>query len=279
MYYTASYMLSAARMGRTLECLLLICTWLYLTQAVAGSVSQRPLSLGLDVDVRLAGPNDARAIAEVLIDAFADSPHIKYVYQHANDSNREVTLQCGTLSVAESLSHPNIYAHIGVLHTEDGDKVVSASAWEAPWTTGTPLSAGLLSLLGHGRSFLELDCPGPAVNMTRAIHCGTLLSQAEQRLLDDVYGNHQLYLAAIGTLPKYQGHDIAGMLLREGIKHGMARVPESNGLLYATLLATPAGEPLYFENHYRSIENVSIPSIEGDQHFRFDAMDKVLRVP
>lgn len=240
----------------------------YLAFSAAEQTGQATLNAKLDVRVRLAQPGDARAMAIVLLDAFAQNPYIQYLYQHANAENREITIRCATDSIAEGLAHENAFGHIGLVRTGAGEEVVSTAAWITPSVAESSISF----LLGEGS-----DCPGPAVNLSRAENFTRQLESAEQRVLDDVYGEHQLYLAAIGTLPRYQGHDIAGELLRGGLKHGLAKVPDSIGSLYATLAATPAGEPLYFENGYSSIENVSIASNEGDQHWRFDFMKRLMR--
>ncbi|KPI39843.1 uncharacterized protein AB675_3427 [Cyphellophora attinorum] len=260
--------------------LLAFASCINLILAVATPINQKPLKQDLEVTVRLASVDDARAIAEVILTAFADLPHIKYAYQHVNPDNFKTLVKCATLNIAEGLKYAHIFAHVAVLHTEKGDEAVSAAAWKMPW-----LLLGVeepRETVGPFNPFSSMwatsfeECPGSAINMTRAQLISDNLALAEERLLDDVHGSHQLYLSVIGTLPKYQGHDIAGGLLRQGIQHGLAQYPRSHSSLYATLSATEPGEVLYFENGYTSIENISIPSLEGDQHFRFDVMEKLI---
>jgi ribosomal protein S18 acetylase RimI-like enzyme len=248
--------------------------------AAATPINQKPLQQDVDVTVRLATVDDARSIAEIILTAFADLPHIKYVYQNINADNLKTLIKCLTLDLAEGLSYAHVFAHLGVVHTDDGEEVVSAAAWKMPWLllgVEEPYAAiNPVSPFNFMPATSLEQCPGTAINTTRAEQINNGLGLAEERLLWDVYGSHQLYLAVIGTLPKYQGHDIAGRLLRQGIQHGLAKYPRSHDSLYATLSATEPGEVLYFENGYASIENISIPSLEGDQHFRFDVMEKLI---
>lgn len=119
-------------------------------------------------------------------------------------------------------------------------------------------------------------CPTRAINWTRGLDFVSQEGPQETALLDDVYGDKQLYLVALATLPEYQGHDYAGEVLREGIEYGMGRTEVRP--LWATLSATEPGERLYKENGYESVGNVSVQTVERDGRvWRFDAMVRKLR--
>lgn len=155
---------------------------------------------------------------------------------------------------------------------------VSAALWTIPDALGrspsdTPAPLGPL---------LQSDnpsCPHRDHNLTRTLDAERQFQLQKQRYLDDLYPQQQqMYLESIATLPAYQGHDLAGDVLRKGLSmvHTVPdhRLPSS---LYATLIATPAGEPLYWDNAYSSIANMTIYALDSDEEFRFDVMIKQLR--
>jgi hypothetical protein len=169
-------------------------------------------------------------------------------------------------------------AHIGMVAAHEAPHemtAVSASLWELFTPDSTPVAkVSVIELL----TFPHGACQLRDFNQTRAVDAQRQMDQAKQHYLDDDYPqSQQAYLASIGTLPAYQGHDIAGHVLRQGLRTIMED-PQSPTPLFATLLATPAGEPLYFENGYRSIENVTIYALDKEQSFVFDVMVKQLRV-
>ena len=234
--------------------------------------TQRILSPDMNFTVRLANPRDSSAIAKVLLEAFADLSYFRYVYQYLDQYWRE-TMDCFVCGVP-TFFDDNSFAHVGVV---DDTAIVSMAFWDRASANDLSLrtNAHSLALQLQGSSH-GCPCPSPAVNMTRAMHVSDGLGQEEQRLLNDVYGDHQLYLALLATLPSFQGHDFAGALLREGLRYGNKST--SIEPLYATLSATEPGEPLYLQNGYASIHNVTVPSIEEDQTFRWDLMVRPLRV-
>lgn len=159
-----------------------------------------------------------------------------------------------------------------------------------PLLRGPLLLSGMyasLSRTAHGLQRGDDACANRRdLNVTRAVAFQRRFEAEQKRWLDDrIPTRRQLYLDILATQPMYQGRDIAGELLREGIRDATARGScegeavdagrKANGddeALWATLIATDAGEPLYSENRFQSRANITIKALDGDEKFRYDVM-------
>lgn len=255
--------------------------------ASAAKSPQRPLELPLasQVEVRRATSSDSAVFSSIIIAAFKDAPEFKYVHQFFDEYPHD-QFDCLNDLLKDALSWPAVMAHLGLVRANEPPRdtvAVSAALWILPDSMRNDSSAAAsstnpISQLNTLSVTIEA-CKNRDINETRALDYIRQFDGLTKRYLDDVYPeDRQLYLNVIGTLPAYQGHDIAGHLLREGLR-SVDDVPDDKlpEALYATLSATVAGEPLYRDNSYTSIKNITIHALDGIGDFRFDIMVKQLR--
>lgn len=245
---------------------------------------QRPLSSQIEVEVRRATAADAEIFANITIAAFQESAIWKYLHQF-QDQYPHDTYDCFVGMLRDGLSWPAIMAHLGFVASDDPphDKIaVSAALWNLPKSLRKDASpsdmAPGVSLLG-GYGLLADKCRNRDFNVTRALDYSDKFDKYVDGPLGRLYPpRQQLLLQSIGTLPAYQGHDIAGHLLRKGLTTP-DDIPDDKlpKALYATLAATTDGEPLYAENGYESFKNVTIHFLDGLGSERYDIMAKQLR--
>jgi hypothetical protein len=276
------------------------------------------------LEIRAPTAADAAGMATAMLDAFWDTPHVVYMNQF-RDAYPDDAFNCFNASISLQIRigmPPGTRVMLGVVDGEGVDAgrrvVTSVAVWQygrrvredchqqqqkqreddasahraSSSSSLLPPFVPFLGAVQDPSLYGELDaCLNRRdVNRTREAYFLDQLRSKQDRCLDDIPKDSQLYLHTIGTVRRYQGRDIAGELLREGL--AFARdgrdverdVSESSGKgnverdsggkdgLWATLSATEAGEPLYFENGYHSRANVSIPTMEGDDAFRFDVM-------
>lgn len=247
---------------------------------------QQPLPSRLEVEVRRATPTDSETFANIIIAAFQESATWKYLHQF-QDQYPHDTYDCLVTMLRNGLSSPKIMAHLGVVRSDEPphDKIaVSAAAWNLPKSLRKDASGSSsdavpeVSLLKN-YALLADACFGRDINVTRGLDFIHQNDKLVERPLEHLYPNsQQLLLKIIGTLPAYQGRDIAGHLLRKGLTapDGIPndKLPKA---LYATLAATTDGEPLYAENGYKSIKNATVYFLDGLGSARFDIMAKQLR--
>lgn len=248
-----------------------------------GSV-QQPLPSQVDVEVRRATSADAEIFANITIAAFQEAPVWKYLHQF-QDQYPHDTYDCLVEILQDGLAWPNIMAHLGFVasHEPPHEKVaVSAALWKLPKSlrkdTFSDMAPGAALLDGY-RLLTDNNCWTRDLNMTRAVDYNRHFKEDVQQPLDRLYpATQQLVLHLLGTLPAYQGQDIAGHLLRKGLTVPDS-IPDENlpKALYATLAASTDGEPLYAENGYESIKNVTFTFLDGLGSDRFDIMAKRLR--
>ncbi|KAK5098369.1 hypothetical protein LTS08_006502 [Lithohypha guttulata] len=95
-----------------------------------------------------------------------------------------------------------------------------------------------------------------AMNTTREEDFFRQWNEAKHKHIDEAY-EKQLYLNVLCTHPQWDGHGFAAMNLDWGTS--LARSLD----LPVTLIATPAGYPLYDSYGFESVSNVSISKLDG----------------
>ena len=250
--------------------------------AIRPGAVQAPLTP--QVEIRRATPADSGVFVNITITAFQELEDWKYLHQF-QDQYPYDTYDCVFGVLRDALSSPLIVAHLGVVPAAEPphEKIaVSASLWKLP----EPVSQDTLpvnivpafSVLGGWGNVVE-ECQQRDVNMTSGADFSEQFDRKVNRPLEHMYPpEQQLLLESIGTIPAYQGRDIAGHLLRKGLA-APEDMPDNEWpeRLYATLAATTDGEPLYMENGYESIANATLTRLDGLGTTRFDIMSKQLR--
>jgi GNAT superfamily N-acetyltransferase len=104
------------------------------------------------------------------------------------------------------------------------------------------------------------------LNITRAIDFDHKITAAKRKYVDEPFGTNQLYLEMLGTNPHYQSRGAGTRLVTSGLE--VARSNHVN----VTLIAQPTAEVFYLHLGFTSVANISIPSVDNDESFRFNVM-------
>lgn len=243
-----------------------------------GSSSQALLSYHDRYVFRDAVREDIDDIVTVILDAFSTGCAWQYVrpeYQRFKD----YTWHCLRAALTREWDDMDItnttfvkVVAIPVAKASDGrnERVVALGTWKL-MTRGHPAMHALEALtqlfpsgittaesqVNIGNSDTQYNCSANLdVNQTRAIDFDRQLRAAKSQYIDRAYLK-QLYLNILATHPDWDGYGFAALNLDWGI--GFAKTLAEP----VTLMATPAGYPLYHDVGFRSLKNVTIETLEG----------------
>jgi hypothetical protein len=240
--------------------------------------SAQAILKSVDYQFRDAIKEDIDDIITVLLDAFSPSLAWQYTmpeYQRYKDYTR----YCLRESLAQQwddIDTDTIFVKVVAVPdaTASGgrnERVVAVSAWALTARNATATSAtqcNVAQMLQHGPPLCasqfgatdnnsRYNCSAELdTNQTRAADLDRQLDEAKTRYIDEVYPK-QLYLGSLATHPDWDGHGFAALSLHWGIE--LAKALEEP----VTLIATPAGYPLYNDTRFRSLKNVSIETLHG----------------
>lgn len=241
---------------------------------------------------RNATIDDIDDIATVLIDAFKPSPVFKYIRQFADEAGEEYTWTCQREGYRDLFQeHAADYRFQVITVPEStslsGEKVVSVSVWdisrtehhrdgELPLASLSPLLSHSLSRTTYSNADYKhvsgFNCSAHLdMNLTRAYHYQHFMEDAERKYLAEPFGA-QLYLGLLATHPSWDGNGFAAQHLHWGkAQLELLRRP-SGDRLPMTLLATPAGYPLYVEEGFRELKNITMERLDGKGVFWHEVM-------
>lgn len=270
-----------------LATLLLVVNLAFATNRGIADQQQIPLDpssliSGVPYIFRDAVASDINDVATVVIDAFAPAPHTQYVYQF-RDRYPEYHRECMRQAMERQFAQMDpSEAVVKVIAVDDPDRaaegestsrVVSLGIWNLGTpnntrvarmnTLGNPFGLGLplaketskfLAAGGGGKS--DFNCSAHLdLNMTRALDVQEKLDRAKA-YLDSVYGRY-VYLNLLATHPDWDGNGFGAAQCEWGMK--LARERAQN----VTLIATPAGFPLYRSLGFGDVKNVTIDMLDG----------------
>lgn len=240
------------------------------------------VSSAVPFSFRNATIHDVDDITTVIIDAFKPSPVFKYIRQFADEAGEKYTWTCqrdGYLALFQQHAADYRFQVITVPESTSvsGEKVVSVSVWDVSRTEHhrddvLPLSS-LSPLLGRSMSQISgFNCSAHLdMNLTRAVHYQHFMEDAERKYLAEPFGA-QLYLGLLATHPSWDGNGFAAQHLRWG-KAQLERLREQpGGRLPMTLLATPAGYPLYIDEGFQGLKNITMERLDGKGLIWHEAM-------
>ncbi|KAK9415811.1 hypothetical protein SUNI508_10111 [Seiridium unicorne] len=243
---------------------LLFMLWSNLPASLAQLSSQQPLG-AVPFEFREPRFQDAADLATTLFDAFSSAPAWKYLHQF-QDEHPGYQWECSRKSLEDFFRHrPSNAPIVRVISvpdqtSESGSRVVSFSIWQFNKTRETIGSPAHLMFLDSGNCSQRLD-----VNKTRAEDYAKQMADMEKTYLDDVY-EQQVYLGLLATHPKWDGNGFAAVHLHWGMA-----LADNMGLP-TTLIATPAGYPLYKSIGFEDIYNGTITRLDGLGVFWHEAM-------
>lgn len=261
-------------------------------------ISLIPVSLALSrvsavpFNFRNATIDDVDDITTVIIDAFKPSPVFKYIRQFADEAGEEYTWTCQREDyLALFREHATDYRFQVITVPEStslsGEKVVSFSVWdvsrtehhrdgELPLTSLSPLLSHSLSRTTYSNAEYRhpsgFNCSAHLdMNLTRAYHFQHFMEDAERKYLAEPFGA-QLYLGLLATHPSWDGNGFAAQHLRWGKAQLELLKRPSGDRLPMTLLATPAGYPLYVDEGFRGLKNLTMERLDGKGLLWHEAM-------
>jgi hypothetical protein len=230
-----------------------------------------------DYTFRNAIKEDIDDIITVFLDAFSPSPSWRYLrpeYQKYKD----YIWSCMQANVLQQWDHIDTNTtFIKVVAVPDtnafngrNERVVAVGVWFIMTRNDTAMSATNSFLralqnkppiwdsrLDTSDSSTKYNCSANLdLNLTRAADYQRQFTPEETRYIDEAYPE-QLYLSMLATHPDWDGHGFAAMNLHWGIE--LAKTLDNP----VTLIATPAGYPLYDDTGFQSLKNISIQTLDG----------------
>ena len=157
------------------------------------------------------------------------------------------------------------------------EKVVAFAGWKLVtkgdsddirsfWGFVPPSSASDSVGTHKGIDKLEYNCSLRLdENITRSDDHQRQLEDAKEKYIDSQFDN-QLWLEVLVTHPTWDGHNFGAMNLQWG-----QNLAKKKGLPI-TLIATPAGYPLYRSVGFEDIQNVTLELLDGEGKLWYEAM-------
>lgn len=200
------------------------------------------------VHIRPAEKQDLDDVATVILDAFAPSALYHYAFPQF-ERFREYHWKCLRKELGRQFADIPENAFLNVIsvpndsrkHTGDSrhNRAVAVAAWKIIEPTTEVVNHK--ESIDFGLHLEKSSCSDNLdTNMTRALNFSRQFSLAEKHYVNE-YPGKQVYLALLATHPDWDGHGF-------GATHcqwGMAMAAEMKAPV--TLIATPAGWPLYDE--------------------------------
>ena len=228
--------------------------------------------------LRPATEDDLDDIVTVSIDAF--KPAAIWQYYHVDDDRyANYTWTCLRRNLQEQWDHLSASAFVNVVAVPQherqvsgrSERVVSYAAWL--WINREQDEASLFSPQLLHAVLMEKCSDHLDVNVTRVTDLEKQLNVIQDRYVNNST-EPQLYLGSLGTHPDWDGHGFAAEQVEVGLREAaLAELP-------VTLIATPAGYPVYDSLGFRSLANITIAALDGLgpfwlEYMRWDAEERV----
>lgn len=231
---------------------------------------------GSEIKIRPATELDLDDIVTVLVDAFSPGPLYRYLFPQF-DKFKERYWQCTREELGRQFANipANVFVNViavpvggrteaGMMPRNRHERVVDVAIWNI-------LEPDEDTLQSHRASPLESYLRGSScekhigANLTRAAHYSKQFSAAEERYVDN-YPGTQVYLNILATHPNWDGQGFGAAQCH----WGMAMASEMGRP--TTLLATPAGWPLYDSLGFESVANITIKTLDSFDDLWFEYM-------
>lgn len=234
-------------------------------------------------------PGDLPAITTILVEAFSPSAAWHYLMPDLQHHKPEVWT-CLHDQVQHAWRTRNTTRSFGKVITvvpsssyepkeqgeqEDEQEIpVSFSFWSIRHRSDPPDSSTTTTTT-HSFSFSlssilssTSPCPiPPGTNLTRAALFNRQNAAIEHKYFLEPYA-HQFYLALLATHPSWDGHGFGARHVRWGQNLSLELEPR----MPVTLLASPAGYPLYDSLGFESVKNATMPMLDRLGELWFEVM-------
>ncbi|KAH7310809.1 hypothetical protein B0I35DRAFT_482089 [Stachybotrys elegans] len=224
------------------------------------------------IHLRPAVEADLDDLVTILIDAFAPGPVWRYIFPHL-DKYYDSLWHCFRTEIAQEFDHVPNTTFINVIekpkhtiHDFGPRRVVGIGIWNL--LSPNPQVQLQSTFLSEAHAAF-LGCnDNPAVNQTRVLHYAAQADRADRYYIRN-RRQDQFYLNMLATHPDWDGHGFGAANLDWGFK----KAKSLGGNIPITLLATPAGWPLYDKSGFESVANFTITSMDDDMDdFWFEYM-------
>jgi hypothetical protein len=211
--------------------------------------------------LRDAKKSDMAAVTTIIVDAFAPGPIYRYLSPEYA-SHKSEFWQCMYAKISEEAEHADPKTTFAKVIAVD-DKPVSLALWNIRSSQNRSDQPHL---------FIESAVGGctelPGSNTTRVVDFERQMANIERKYFIDAYPN-QLYLNVLATHPSWDGHGYAARHLQWGKEKSLEL---SDSTWHVTLLATPAGFPLYDSVGFQSVTNATIRTLDDSEDLWFEVM-------
>ena len=208
----------------------------------------------------------------IIIDAFSPSPQWHY-HSPSREKYLDYEWYCMREAIEKQWKEVDwTYAwgrvvSVPVENSKHGrdERVVALALWDRLIQDSASVVAsgedGALNV-NHGFDLMALlnktfDCSKHSdLNMTRGLDFSYQFSFAKYKYIDNAYDD-QLYLSLLATHPDWDGNGLGAKNLHWGMELAERwKVP-------VTLIATPAGYPLYRSEGFEDVKNITIKMLDG----------------
>jgi hypothetical protein len=228
----------------------------FLTRTTLGAlVQQMPVSP--ITEFRELQPHDIPALATLLITAFSQGALYHYVVPDFPTHYTELWC-CLNASLTYAWNTRDRSTTLGRIIAVK-DTPVSVAIWNIRNNDQEPVEQTAFQQLGT-------DC---GINTTREQDYERQYEEIQHKHFTSVYPR-QFYLNTLATHPSWDGHGFAAKHVVWGKKVSRQF---SNPEWPVTLLATPAGWPLYHNLGFKSVENVTAKMLDGLGDLWFEVME------
>lgn len=221
--------------------------------------------------------SDLAAITTIIIEAFAPSAAWTYLIPDLAHHKAEVWA-CYNAQIEQAWPKRNKKLTRGKViivpdESSGGEVPVSFSFWnirtreekeEGKAETLSPLFFSPQMLA----SLLTTCTMPPGTNLTRAADFTRQNDAIERKYFDEKH-SHQLYLHLLATHPDWDGNGFGAQHCEWGMQLSRELEPE----MPVTLLASPAGFPLYDSLGFESVKNATITKLDGLGELWFEVME------
>lgn len=203
---------------------------------------------------------DIPDVTSLIIAAFAPGPVYHYL---APDypANQQGFWECMNSSLTDLWEARNHDTTFGKVITV-GDTPASVSFWNMRTDERSRSIASAIWSVG------DKCAPPPGGNGTRIQDTDRQYSEIDKTYFQNAY-THQLYLNLLATHPNWDGHGFAARHLQWGKE---LSIQLSHSAWPVTLLATPAGWPVYTSSGFESVANVSVKMLDDLGELWFEVM-------
>lgn len=253
---------------------------------------QHPIILNQDNEPNTAFRDlryhDLPAVTTVVVDAFLPSAMWAYLfYPDGPEPHRRDIWDCIYVQIEASWPYNHTKTHVKVIAVPDPDETEEREESDiaialAVWNVRSGEDDEMKEEEGHASFFSPTLFPFPfhptalletclipkGINITRALDAASQTTAIDRKYFGSTtYPQGQLLLNLLATHPSWDGHGFAAKHLRWGMELAKRELE-----LPVTLLATPAGWPVYDGLGFEGVANETVRRLDEGEELWFEVM-------